>query len=280
MTATTVDQVVAPRDRAAPSLWRVSRARGALEIRQFFRERDAVVFTFCFPIMFLLLFSAIFHNSVVTGISERRLYLPAMIAAGVASTSFLSLGIGIAGERDDGTLKRLLGTPMPKAAYFFGKVAMVSVVGFIETAILVAVGLIVFGVPLPSDPSRWITLVWVCALGLVACSLLGVAVSSLPRSGRSATAVINLPFVMLEFVSGVFVPFSQLPHPVQELASFFPLKWMAEGLRSAFLPSRLAQAEMGHAWQHGTTALVLLAWCGGGLVLCLVTFRWRGRDQG
>jgi ABC-2 type transport system permease protein len=264
---------------ALPALWRVSAVRAGLEIREFFRERDSVVFTFLFPIMFLLLLSSIFHGTVA-GVGARQLYVPGMIAAGVASTSFLSLGIGIAGERDDGTLKRLSGTPMPKAAYFVGKVAMVGLVGTIETVVLVAVGRAVFGVQLPVDLGRWVTLVWVCALGLVASSLLGVAVSSLPRTARSATAVINLPFVALEFISGVFVPFNQLPPALQEVASLFPLKWMAQGLRSAFLPDRFQRVEMGHTWQHGTTAAVLLGWCGVGLVLCLVTFRWKGRDQG
>jgi ABC-2 type transport system permease protein len=89
-----------------------------------------------------------------------------------------------------------------------------------------------------------------------------------------------LPFVALEFISGVFVPFNQLPHGLQVVASIFPLKWMAQGLRSAFLPERFQRVEMTHSWQHGTTAIVLLAWCALGLILCLVTFRWKGRGQG
>jgi ABC-2 type transport system permease protein len=273
VTAAVVDFVPT---RRAGAIVRASRARATLEVRQFFRERDAVVFTFAFPIMFLLLLSTIFHGADA-GVSTRRVYLPGMVAAGIASTSFLTLGIGIAGERDDGTLRRLLGTPMPKVAYFLGKVALVVVVGTIETGILVVVGRVLFGVPLPAGAGRWLTLGWVGGLGLVACSLLGVAISSLPRTARSAVAVINLPFVVLEFISGVFVPFNQLPHGVQVAASIFPLKWMAEGLRSAFLPNRFAHVEMGHAWQHGTTAAVLLTWCLVGLLVCLTTFRWRGR---
>jgi len=115
---------------------------------------------------------------------------------------------------------------------------------------------------------------------MVSCSLLGIAIASLPRSARSATAVINLPFIVLEFVSGVFVPFNELPDPLQQLASAFPLKWMAQGLRSVFLPNTFQQVEMDHAWQHGMTALVLVAWCAIGLILCLATFRWTGRRDG
>lgn len=91
--------------------------------------------------------------------------------------------------------------------------------------------------------------------------------------------MINLPFVILEFISGVFVPFNQLPHSLQQVASLFPLKWMAQGLRSVFLPDKFRYVEMDHSWAHGTTALVLLGWSVLGLALCTVTFRW-SRERG
>ena len=259
---------------------RIGFHRGALEVTQFFRERDAVVFTFLFPIMFLLLLGSIFHGTDDhTGVSNQQVFVAGMISAGIASTSFLALGVTIAGERDDGTLKRLAGTPMPAVSYFMGKVIMVAVVGCAETAVLLAIGTAAFGVDLPSSGGRWLTFVWVTGLGLIASSLLGVAISSLPRSARSATAVINLPFVILEFISGVFVPFNQLPHSLQQVASLFPLKWMAQGLRSVFLPDKFRYVEMDHSWAHGTTALVLLGWSVLGLALCTVTFRW-SRERG
>jgi ABC-2 type transport system permease protein len=138
---------------ATVSLWRVSLARGSLEVRQFFRERDGVVFTFLFPIMFLFLLASIFGGTDGrTGVSDKQIYVPGMIAAGIMSTSFLTLGVGIAAERDDGTLRRLVATPMPRAAYFLGKVAMVIVVGAAETAVLLAVGVPCSGSTSPPTP--------------------------------------------------------------------------------------------------------------------------------
>ena len=62
---------------------------------------------------------------------------------------------------------------------------------------------------------------------------------------------------------------------MQQVGAVFPLKWMAQGLRSVFLPDTAAPAGAGrHRWEHGRIALVLAAWCVGGLVLCLMTFRW------
>jgi ABC-2 type transport system permease protein len=55
---------------------------------------------------------------------------------------------------------------------------------------------------------------------------------------------------------------------------------MAQGFRSAFLPDTILTQEVVNSWEHGRTAIILAAWCIGGLALCLTTFRWRGRRDG
>lgn len=264
-----------------PSVLQVGLRRGYIEIRQFLRERDAVVFTLGFPVGLMVLFGSIFHGEIGhTGVDYRQVFVSGMIASGIMATSFSSLAISIAVERDDGTLKRLAGTPMPRASYFIGKVVLVVATGVLETVLLLAIGTLFFGLHLPASGARWLTLAWVFLLSLVACSLLGIAMSSVPRSGRSAAAVVQPPFIILQFISGVYFLFSDLPTGLQRVAAIFPLKWMTQGLRSVFLPDTFLGQEVAHSWEHGKMALVLLAWCVGGLVLCLRTFRWKGRRDG
>jgi ABC-2 type transport system permease protein len=83
---------------------------------------------------------------------------------------------------------------------------------------------------------------------------------------------------VLQFVSGVYVPFNDVPTWMRDVASVFPLKWMAQGLRSVFLPGQAVALEPAHSWEHGRIALVLLAWIAGGLVLCITTFRWQSKN--
>ena len=257
-----------------------SLSRGHVEILQFFRNRDSVVFTLALPVVLLALLASIFSGSVEgTTVTYSQVYTAALLAGGLASTSFLNLGVAIATERENGTLKRLAGTPMPRASYFLGKVIVVLVASALEVVVLMIVGHFAYGVNLPSSLSRWWTFIWITLLGGTAMTLLGIAASSLPRSARSAAAVLNLPFLVLEFISGIFVPFTTLSHGLYSFAGWFPLRWLAEGYRSALLPSYFQKVEPGHVWNHQEMALVLAAWCVVGLAISLRTFRWTGRGE-
>jgi ABC-2 type transport system permease protein len=264
-----------------PGAWGVGLQRGALEIKQFFRLRDQVVFTFAFPVVFLFLFASIFSDDVDgAGITASQLYVPAMMAAGIMSTSFQSLGISIAIEREEKVLRRLRGTPMPPASYFLGKIWLVLVTGLMETAILLLVGTTLYDVDLPSDVTHWFHFTWIFVLGLTACALLGIAISSVPKSGKSATSVVVLPFLVLQFISGVYIAIDTIPNWMLNIGALFPLKWMCQGLRGVFLPDSAQVLEQAGGWEFGRIALVLGAWCVGGLVLCLLTFRWKNRRDG
>jgi ABC-2 type transport system permease protein len=264
-----------------PGAWQTGLARGRLEVRAFFRERQTVVFVFALPVVLLVMLGSIFSSQVTrTGVSVGAVFAAGMIAGGVGATSFENLGLNIAAERERGVLKRLRGTPMSPAAYFIGKVLLVLVCVVAEIAVLMVVSVAFYHLHLPSSAGRWWTLTWVVGLGTVACSLAGIAISSLPRSSTNAGPVIFLPYVVLQFISGVFVPFNDVPPWLQRIAAIFPLKWMSQGLRSVFLPARAVALEPAHAWQHGQIALVLAAWIAGGLVLCLTTFRWLPRRDG
>ncbi|MGH8834710.1 MAG: ABC transporter permease [Actinomycetes bacterium] len=262
-----------------PSALRLGLSRGLLELRMFLRERDAVVFMFALPPTLLALLGSIFTNSFQgTGVTASQVFAASMIAGGIASTTFVNLGIWIAAERDDGTLRRLRTVPMPPVAYLIGKIVLVVVTSVAEVAVLLTVGVVFFDLRLPATAERWFTFGWVFVLATISCSLLGIAVSNLARSARSAPAVVNLPFLVLEFISGVFImPITELPRRLLSVGSLFPLKWAAQGFRSAFLPDSMTVHEVAGAWEQGRIALVLGAWCLGGLLLCLKTFRWGGR---
>ena len=103
-----------------------------------------------------------------------QLYTAGLIAGGIAATSFQYLGISVAVEREGGQLRRLAATPMPRTAYFAGKVIQVLVCSLAETTLLLAVGVAFYHVQLPDQPGRWLTFAWVFLLGSAALFLTGL----------------------------------------------------------------------------------------------------------
>ncbi|MEV5889936.1 ABC transporter permease [Nonomuraea fuscirosea] len=281
---TSSDAVVAGQSRAVAygggsGLWRASVARSSVELKSFFRNRQSLFFTLLLPIVLLLVLGSIFSGTVPgTHTDFKQMFVAGIIACGIMSVSFNGLAINIAIERDNGMIRRLASSPMPKTAYFVGKIVRVVVTGVLEAAILLVVGVALFHLPMPSDPGHWITFLWVLLLGAASCSLLAVAFSAVIPNARSAAAIVTLPFLVLQFISGVFFPYSELPAWMQTIAAFFPLKWMTQGLRSVFLPADFAVVEPAHAWELGRTAVVLGSWCAAALLLSLLTFRWRGAN--
>jgi ABC-2 type transport system permease protein len=258
-------------------LVRIGVARGHVELLQFSRERDSMVFIFGFPIILLLIFGSVFSDEIAPGVSFRQYFTAGMIASGLMITSFQSLAIQIAIERDDGTLHRLAGTPMPKGAFFLGKIILVVVTATVQAMLLLILGALLFDLQLPSGLGRWLTFGWLSLLGATTFTLLGVAASGVPRSGRSASAVISPIVIVAQFISGVFFVYSDLPPWMQHVASVLPLKWLTQGMRSVFLPDSFAASEPAGSWEHGRIALVLIAWGIASAVLAMRTFRWHRR---
>ncbi|MEO9103802.1 MAG: ABC transporter permease [Terrimesophilobacter sp.] len=275
-----------PRTGSIGRTIRLGISRIGYELKVYSRQGDSVFFTFLFPILMLSIFAVAFSNAGnigkapdgTGGITWAAFYLPGMIAAGMLLSGVQNLGVDIAGEKGDGTLKRLGGSPLPVISYFIGKIGMVLVSAVVQAALLLLVARVAFNVDLPTDPEKWILFSWVFLLGVITSCVLGIALSALPRSGKSATAVVIPIVLLLQFISGVYLQFNMLPEWLQNFASIFPLKWMAQGMRAVFLPDSFAAVEQGGTWNLPWVAIIMGIWFVVGLLLTRMTFRWIRKD--
>ena len=273
--------VTAPTGFTAARTVRLGVRRIGFELRQYFRAGDQVFFTFLFPTVMYLIFATIFTGDVgqdSDSVSMATYYLPGLVAGGIFLSGVQGLSIEIAVEKSDGTLKRLGSTPISPATYFIGKIGEVFVTAILQIALLLTVAVVLYGVQLPADAESWGRFAWVFVLGLLACALLGIALSSVPRSGKTASAVVIPVVLLLQFISGVYIAFTTLPEWLQNVASVFPLKWIAQGMRAAILPESFGAAEPNGSWELGLVAIALALWLVVGVVLSRATFRWIRRN--
>jgi ABC-2 type transport system permease protein len=261
---------------APPSAARIALARVGLELRLFSRERQQVAFAFAYPVVMMVIFSAVLGGDERPGgIPFPQYFLAGIAATGIMLVSFQAVGTTISAERETGQLERLQLLGTPPVAYFAGKAGQVLVTTALQLAVLLPVARYGYDVPVPADLGHWLTFGWVAALGALAGTVLGVAVSALPGSAASVATGVSALALVLQFFSGVFFGFLELPGWMQQLAALFPLKWLTQGMRSAFLPEQAGAFEVAGGWEHGRTALVLVAWVIIGVVVCVRTFRWR-----
>lgn len=248
--------------------------RGKLEIKQFFRQRESVVFTLLFPLILLAIFGSVFNEKIAPGVTFSQYFVAGMIASALVNTGFQQIAIFIPIERDLGALKRLRGTPMPAVSYFIGKAILVTFSMLVQVLLLLTAGIAFFGVELPSQASKWFLFFALLTLGSLVSTILGVAFSSVPKSARGASAIVSPVVIVLQFFSGVFFIFTDLPQWMQQVAAIFPLKWLTQGMRSVFLPESFAAREVLGNWETGRTFVIIGAWLIVGTFLAIRTFRW------
>jgi ABC-2 type transport system permease protein len=252
-----------------PDALRMGWARGQLEVVQFARSKESVIFTIAFPVLMLALFGGVVGYDRVDGVPFSQYFTACMLAAGVFAAGFQSPAIQIAMERDKGVLRRLATTPLPLRAYLMGKLILAGAIALVTSALLLTVALLGYGASLPASAGDWGLLALVGVLGLVACALLGAAFSSIPRSARAAPAVITPLSLVIQVISGVFIPISRLPEVLQFASFASPLTWLVQGAHAAFGTPHTAPIWM--------IVIALAAWCAVGAALCRWTFRWGPR---
>lgn len=190
-----------------PSAIRIGFSRVIPELKMFYRRPEQLVLTFSMPAIISILLGSIFSARLPgTQTSTGAVIAASMLAYGILSTSFVNLGISIAADRETGALRRLRGTPATASSYFIGKVMLVAIASLAEAILLIAVGVVVFGLRLPTDVFGWLTLAWVFVLGITSCALLGILVSNVAANALSAAVLTNGPAVGLQFLSGTYVP--------------------------------------------------------------------------
>lgn len=175
--------------------------------------------TIFFPIVFYYFFGVLFGGRQAGGVRMAEYLLATYGAFGVIAASMFGFGVTVAVERGHGWLEAKRVTPMPIAAYFVAKLAMAMLFSAIVVAILFTMGAFIAGVTLPfvKAAALFATLVGgsitFCALGLAVAFYVGPT---------SAPAIVNILYLPMAFVSGLWVPIQFLPSKVQFIAEWLP----------------------------------------------------------
>lgn len=241
------------------------------EQKVFWRSPAAVFFTVMFPVIFLLLFASLFGDQEIEslGIDAATYYVPGIITLAVVSATLVNVSMRMVEMRESGRLKRMHGTPLPTWAYFGGRIGNSFVVSVLMVVIVTLLGRVLYGVEIPTEtiPALLVTLI----VGTFAFCSLGLALSIAIPSEQAAPPITNFTVLPLYFLSGVFVPESEIPDGVLTFASLFPIRPFFQAFLTAYDP--LTQGA-GFDWGH---LAVVAAWGVAGILVAMRFFRWSPR---
>ncbi len=248
----------------------------------FWRTPISAFFTIAFPLMFLVVFTAVFGNDTIgyLGITTAQFYAPALAVFAAASATYTNLSVGTAMARDEGILKRIRGTPLPPWIYMTGRVGSAIWIAAIAVVLMMAVGALVYGVDILGD--RLLAAAVTFVVGVASFAALGLMVAAFVPTGDSAPAVANATLLPLAFVSNIFlVPGDDSPAWMEFIGDFFPLKHFSVAFGDAFNPllegNGLAWSAGPGEYAIGAHVAVMAAWGVAALVLTLRYFRWEPR---
>jgi ABC-2 type transport system permease protein len=238
-----------------------------LHQRSFWRNPESAFFSFAMPLGVLLIFGATSADGTVSGrgtVKVITLFVPGILAFAVVVIAYGNLAATLALQRADGVLKRLRATPLDPALYLGGQLVSVLATTLLISAATIAVGAAAFGA-LPRAAATPQLLI-ILALGIACFAALGIAISAVIPTADAAGAITNGTYLPLAMVSGMFSATLRLPRVVDLVVSAFPLKALADGLRTAYDPAS-------HGVPIGSIA-VLAVWTVAGIGLSVRYFRW------
>ncbi len=216
--------------------------------------------TLLFPPLFYLLFGILLNR----GNADAAHYLFATYSVfGVMAPSLFGFGVGVAIERERGWLALKRVAPMPPGAYLLSKMAMAMLFAVIIYCILGVMAYTLGGVR--QGLEQWLLLGVISACGVMPFCALGLMIGA-RANANAAPAFVNLIYLPMAFLSGLWMPLSMLPKVVAQAAPLWP----------AYHLSQLALMVVGQV--PATGIAVHLLWLAGFSVVCFaIARRWLAR---
>jgi ABC-2 type transport system permease protein len=153
--------------------------------------------------------------------------VPGIVGMTIMQLGLFGVAFGFVQLQRTGALRRLFATPTSPAYFLSAQVASRVVLGYVQVAILIGIGLW-FGLQMFGS---WLTLAVIIGLALLIFLAVGFGVAGWAKNEDQAAPVANLISLPMLFLSGVFFPRDAMPEFLRSVTSFMPLTYVNEALR-------------------------------------------------
>lgn len=208
------------------------------EFLKAFRMPAFAIPSLIFPMMFYVFFALVFNRGGMGG--QIPTYLLATYGVfGIMGPALFGFGVGVAIEKDQGWLALKQCSPMPISAYFFARIITAMQFALLIVLSLFILGGFFGGVQLTTF--QWAATLGLLIIGTLPFCALGLWMG-LALKGQTAPAVVNLIYLPMAFLSGLWIPIQMFPAALQYLA------WALPPFHLAQLVLKIQGNDLGHSW--------------------------------
>jgi ABC-2 type transport system permease protein len=195
------------------------------EFLKLLRARSFSLSIIGFPLMFYVLFGLANRHVVEGGVNISKYMLGGYACFGLIGAALFGIGVGLSVELNSGWLELKRASPMPIPAYLFAKCAAALAFGVIIVAVLTGVGVAFGGVTLTG--LELAKMLGVTIAGSVSFASLGLLLA-LVMPPNAAAGLVNLIYLPMSYMSGLWVPLKYMPHWLQHIAPLLPTYHLAQ----------------------------------------------------
>jgi ABC-2 type transport system permease protein len=230
MSTTSLAYAAAPASSAARTM-SIFRKETKYEFLKLLRNRSFSLAIIGFPIMFYVLFGVANRGANNGSIQMAKYLLGGYSCFGLIGAALFGIGVGLAGERAAGWLELKRASPMPPMAYLFAKCMTAIAFGLIIVAILTTLGVTMAGVSLTGGELA--KMLGMTVVGSVSFASMGFLLALIVPA-NAAPGIVNLIYLPMSFMSGLWMPIQHLPHGLQRVAPVLPTYHLSQLMLSIF----------------------------------------------
>ena len=237
-----------------------------IEFKCFFRNFVSVFFTLLFPPLFLIRFGEIYGNDptpMFDGLGTVDASVPAYICMVICVTGIMSLPLSLTTYREKKILKRFKATPTTPVQIIVAQIMVNLVMTVIGAALLIGIAKWRYDISFDGN----IPEVAIAFLLSVLCIFsIGFVIASIINNSKAATALANVVYFPMLFLSGATIPIETMPDSIKDISKYIPLSYAVEIMKAAWNGKSLLD--------YKKALIILSVIAVACIILSVVFFRW------
>ena len=230
-----------------------------------FRDRQALFWSYLFPLFFLFVFCSIFGRGQPKAVA---MLMPGLLCISAMAAGFFGLSIGLVSARERGILRRYRLAPVHPWVIISSELVSSFLIALSTLLLQLVLAKVIYRFEMVG--SLWALLVML-SVGVLAFLALGFVIASVAENAKVAPVMGNLLFFPLMFLGGAAIPLAFLPSPIQRIARLLPSSYMVDGLKRTIVDG----ADLG---ANGMNLAVLAATFVVALIVASKLFRWESGE--